>query len=89
MLYFLFLSMVYKVKIGAHHFATLWDVGGQERLRAIWPHYFNGIDGIIFLVDSADASRIEEAKFELHNAYTSKELTMVRYHGNIRRGPTI
>ena len=65
---------------------TLWDVGGQERLRAIWPHYFKGIDAIIFLVDSADASRIPEAKYELHNAYTSRELAMVRCHGNIRRG---
>ncbi|KAI6649071.1 ADP ribosylation factor 1 [Oopsacas minuta] len=66
-----------KVKIGDQHMATLWDVGGQDRLRAIWPHYYKGIDGIIFLVDSSDASRLPEAKYELHNAYTSRELHQV------------
>ena len=68
--------------------ATLWDVGGQERLRAIWPHYFKGIDAIIFIVDSSDASRIPEAKYELHNAYTSRELIMVCCHGNINSNVT-
>ena len=57
--------------------ATLWDVGGQERLRAIWPHYYKGIDAIIYLVDSSDPSRMPEAKYELQNAYTSRELVQV------------
>ena len=57
--------------------ATLWDVGGQERLRAIWPHYYKGIDAIIYLVDSSDPMRLPEAKAELQRAYTSRELVQV------------
>ena len=30
---------------------TVWDVGGQEKLRPLWRHYFNNTDGlVIFLV---------------------------------------
>lgn len=24
---------------------NVWDVGGQERLRSLWRHYFTGTDG--------------------------------------------
>lgn len=65
------------MKIGDNHIATLWDVGGQERLRALWPHYYKGIDAVIFVVDSADVTRMPEARSELHNAYTDRELAQV------------
>lgn len=26
---------------------TVWDVGGQEKLRALWRHYFNNTDGLV------------------------------------------
>ena len=38
-----------------------WDVGGQDRLRALWQHYFDNTQGLIFVVDSADRDRITEA----------------------------
>lgn len=37
---------------------TVWDVGGQEKLRPLWRHYFNNTDGLIFVVDSQDRDRI-------------------------------
>lgn len=43
-----------------------WDVGGQEKLRPLWRSYTRCTDGIVFVVDSVDAERIEEAKAELH-----------------------
>lgn len=43
-----------------------WDVGGQEKLRPLWRSYTRCADGIVFVVDSVDAERIEEAKAELH-----------------------
>lgn len=43
-----------------------WDVGGQEKLRPLWRSYTRCADGIVFVVDSVDAERIEEAKTELH-----------------------
>ncbi|ESW95893.1 ADP-ribosylation factor 6 [Ogataea parapolymorpha DL-1] len=52
-----------------------WDVGGQERIRALWRHYFSGTDALIFVIDSADRSRLEEAKKELYKVINDRELT--------------
>lgn len=43
---------------------TVWDVGGQEKLRPLWKHYFNNTDGLIFVVDSADRERIDKSAQE-------------------------
>lgn len=43
---------------------TVWDVGGQEKLRTLWRHYFNNTDGLIYVVDSLDRERIGKAKQE-------------------------
>ncbi|XP_020396837.1 ADP-ribosylation factor 1 [Zea mays] len=45
---------------------TVWDVGGQEKLRPLWRHYFNNTDGLIYVVDSLDRERIGKAKAEFH-----------------------
>jgi len=44
---------------------TVWDVGGQEKLRPLWKSYTRHTDGIIFVLDSCDYDRFEEAKLEL------------------------
>merc|ERR1711881_449690 len=36
---------------------TMWDLGGQEKIRALWKYYVENIDAIIFMVDSADPDR--------------------------------
>ncbi|XP_062137637.1 ADP-ribosylation factor-like protein 4C, partial [Drosophila sulfurigaster albostrigata] len=46
------------------HF-LVWDVGGQEKLRPLWRSYTRCTDGILFVVDSVDTERMEEAKMEL------------------------
>mmetsp|Transcript_9289 Transcript_9289/g.27909 ORF Transcript_9289/g.27909 Transcript_9289/m.27909 type:complete len:192 (+) Transcript_9289:290-865(+) len=43
---------------------TVWDVGGQEKLRPLWRHYFNNTDGLIFVVDCQDRDRIARAASE-------------------------
>ncbi|XP_058776071.1 uncharacterized protein LOC131650374 [Vicia villosa] len=43
---------------------TVWDVGGQEKLRPLWRHYFNNTDGLIYVIDSLDRERIGQAKLE-------------------------
>ncbi|VDM60164.1 unnamed protein product [Angiostrongylus costaricensis] len=53
---------------------TVWDVGGQQRIRALWKYYFRDTDAIIFVVDSADRERIEEARQELHSLIDDPEL---------------
>ena len=45
---------------------TIWDIGGQEKIRKLWRHYYNNVDMIIYVVDSNDEGRLEESKNELH-----------------------
>ena len=47
------------------HAYTVWDVGGQDKLRPLWRSYTRCTDGIIFVVDSTKEDRMEEAKLEL------------------------
>mmetsp|Transcript_36800 Transcript_36800/g.54059 ORF Transcript_36800/g.54059 Transcript_36800/m.54059 type:complete len:190 (+) Transcript_36800:63-632(+) len=51
---------------------NVWDVGGQAKLRKLWRHYYKDVGGVIFVVDSCDAARFEEAKNEIH-AMTQEE----------------
>ncbi|RLN59082.1 hypothetical protein BBJ29_004377 [Phytophthora kernoviae] len=54
-----------------------WDLGGQERLRAIWNKYYSESHGIVFVVDSANERRFEEAKQTLHAMLSNTELSGV------------
>ena len=49
---------------------TVWDVGGQDKIRPLWRHYFQNTQGLIFVVDSNDRERISEAKDELQKMVT-------------------
>jgi len=33
---------------------TVWDIGGQTRLRDLWHHYYDGSDAIIYVLDASD-----------------------------------
>ncbi|XP_063964729.1 ADP-ribosylation factor 2-like [Lytechinus pictus] len=53
---------------------TVWDVGGQDKIRPLWRHYFQNTQGLIFVVDSNDRERIHEAKEELNRMLNEDEL---------------
>merc|ERR1711934_299609 len=53
---------------------TMWDVGGQDKIRGLWHHYFMGTNGVIFVVDSNDRDRLEEARDELNRVLSADEL---------------
>lgn len=53
---------------------TVWDVGGQDKIRPLWRHYFQNTQGIIFVVDSNDRDRITEAREELQRMLNEDEL---------------
>jgi small GTP-binding protein len=52
----------------------VWDVGGQEKLRMLWRHYYESAKGLIFVVDSADVDRIAIARKELSKLAAAEEL---------------
>lgn len=61
---------------------TATDIGGQDRLRSVWRHFFNNTDAIIYVVDSADSKRFNEAKNELFKILASdllKEVPVLVY----------
>ncbi|CAO1946359.1 unnamed protein product, partial [Urochloa humidicola] len=53
---------------------TVWDVGGQDKIRPLWRHYFQNTQGLIFVVDSNDRERVVEARDELHRMLNEDEL---------------
>nr|CAX72020.1 ADP-ribosylation factor 1-like protein [Schistosoma japonicum] len=53
---------------------TVWDVGGQDKIRPLWRYYFQNTQGLIFVVDSNDSERIGEAADELHRMLREDEL---------------
>ena len=52
----------------------MWDVGGQDKIRPLWRHYFQNTQGIIFVVDSNDRDRVVEAREELQRMLNEDEL---------------
>jgi len=55
---------VEKFKVKALTF-TAFDMSGQGRYRNLWEHYYKGVEGIIFVIDSSDSLRLVVAKDEL------------------------
>ena len=53
---------------------TVWDVGGQDKIRLLWRHYYQNTQGLIFVVDSNDRDRIDDAREELHKMLSEEEL---------------
>ncbi|KAJ6117687.1 hypothetical protein N7512_007412 [Penicillium capsulatum] len=44
---------------------VVWDLGGRDKLRPMWGHYFSDTAAIIYVVDSTNIDRLDDAAFEL------------------------
>lgn len=77
---------------------NVWDVGGQDKIRPLWRHYYTGTQvgrsiplpkftptetesthypaqqGLIFVIDSQDRDRIDEARQELERILADREM---------------
>merc|ERR1711953_1075440 len=53
---------------------TVWDVGGRDKTRALWRHYYQGANALVFVVDSNDRDRIEDAHDELHKVLGEEDM---------------
>ncbi len=49
-------------------------MGGQDKIRNLWRHYYTGTQGLIFVIDSQDRDRIDEARQELHRILSDREM---------------
>lgn len=53
---------------------NVWDVGGQDKIRTLWRHYYPNTQGLIFVVDSSDRARVDLAREELHKMLAEEDL---------------
>ncbi|NXS99412.1 ARL14 protein, partial [Jacana jacana] len=59
---------------------TVWDVGGQQKMRQVWCNFLENTDGLMYVVDSSDKRRLEESK---------KEFELILKNESIRRVPVV
>ncbi|KAL6059283.1 ADP-ribosylation factor, Arf Arf6 [Balamuthia mandrillaris] len=52
----------------------IWDVGGQNKHRQLWRHYFMGTSALIFVIDSTDSERFDVAREEFLKVVTDSTM---------------
>ena len=52
----------------------VWDLGGQTSIRPYWRCYYPNTQAVIYVVDSTDVDRMEDARDEFHAILDEEEL---------------
>jgi len=52
---------------------VVWDTAGHDDVRPLWRAYIRKSDAMIFVIDSSDLERFDEARVELDQILTSKD----------------
>ena len=39
---------------------VIWDAGGQDKIRVLWKHYYQNIDGLIYVINCNERDYIED-----------------------------
>jgi len=53
---------------------NVWDVGGQKSIRTFWKNYFEQTEGLVWVVDCSDRSRLEICKQEMSQLLLEERL---------------
>ncbi|KAK6185349.1 hypothetical protein SNE40_007602 [Patella caerulea] len=53
---------------------TVWDVGGRGKARFLYRHYYASTNAVIFVIDSNDHERLDEALEECNTVISETEL---------------
>ncbi len=56
---------------------NVWDIGGQKSIRPYWKNYFDNVDALVFVIDSADRKRVADAAAELQSLLEEEKLAGV------------
>jgi small GTP-binding protein len=52
----------------------IWDIGGQDKIRHLWKHYYINTNALIYVIDSSDTERFYIAKEEFYNIINEPDL---------------
>lgn len=55
----------------------VWDVGGQDKLRTLWRHFYGEVSCVVFVIDSGDKQRLAEGRDELRLLLAAPQLARV------------
>ena len=53
---------------------TVWDVGGQDKIRQLWKYYYTDLTALIYVVDSADRERLHGVAAEEFKRLVHEEM---------------
>jgi len=53
---------------------TSWDVGGPDKIRPLWRHYYQGMVALIWVVDSNDRHRMNDSFEEMQRTLNDDSL---------------
>ncbi|XP_077301321.1 ADP-ribosylation factor-like 5 [Arctopsyche grandis] len=53
----------------------MWDLGGQQSLRAAWTTYYTNSECVIMVIDSTDRARLSVSRDELKRMLSHEELS--------------
>ena len=69
-------TLGFNIKTITHknHSLNIWDIGGQKTIRAYWRNYFEQTDGLIWVLDSSDRSRLDTCRLELFHLLQQEKL---------------
>ena len=68
---------------------NMWDIGGQKAIRPYWRNYIDATDALIFVIDSFDRKRLEEAGeefgqlLEVRAAFPHMSVSLTRRRHNL------
>ncbi|KAG8585071.1 hypothetical protein GDO81_004883 [Engystomops pustulosus] len=70
---------VESLEIAKNVFVTVWDVGGQDKLRSNWKEYLEDTDVLIYVVDSTEKVRVQDATAELLSILNNENMAGVPF----------
>ena len=56
------------------HDYTIYDIGGHEKIKPLWQHYYDDMNLVIYLVDCSRPDTFAECKKDLENLQSTEKL---------------
>ncbi|XP_048201981.1 ADP-ribosylation factor-like protein 14 [Perognathus longimembris pacificus] len=56
---------------------TVWDIGGQEKMRPTWSLHCEDADGLVYVVDSTDQRRLQDSREEFKHILKNEHIRHV------------